>query len=260
MTNVVEIVLLLVIIGLLLRGSKFSFSMGKAAAHKVILDSSGLIDGRILELVRANFLSDQLILPQFILNELQLLADGQDTYKRERARFGLDVAHELQNISETAVVISRTRLSEIHTTDDKLVALSKKQHARLYTTDYNLAKVAAIESIQVVNVNELAQQLRPVSLPGEKVSVKVLQKGSSPDQGVGYLEDGTMIVIDGGAKAVGKLVEVSVDRMHQTLAGKMVFAHLSLLPRARDQSRNRRAATLPESAAHKLQQRLQNRR
>jgi len=198
--------------------------------HKVILDSCALIDGRIVDMVHAGFIADELVIPQFIINELQMLADGQDSHKRERARFGLDIAQELQDDSSIVVTIDRTAFPSVSATDDKLISLSKKLKARLYTTDYNLGKVAGLESVKVLNINELAQSLRPVSLPGEAIDVKIIQKGSSSQQGVGYMEDGTMIVVDGAAKHIGGKVEVIVDRMHQTVAGKMVFGHMVKSP------------------------------
>jgi len=191
--------------------------------RKIILDSCALIDGRIVDLVRTGFVSDELVIPKFILRELQLLADGKDPHKRERARFGLEIAAELQEYSWANVSIDESNVPGA--TDDKLVRLAKKRGAVLCTTDYNLNKVATVESVRTLNVNELAQSLRPVTLPGETIEVKILQKGSNGDQGVGYLEDGTMIVVDGAAKSVGASVQVVVDRMHQTVAGKMVFAH-----------------------------------
>lgn len=194
--------------------------------RKIILDSCALIDGRIVDLVRTGFVADELIVPKFILRELQMLADGNDSHKRERARFGLEVAAELQEYSWVKVTISEQNYPDIKTTDDKLVALAKQLRGALCTTDFNLNKVASVESVKVLNVNELSQSMRPVALPGERVSIKIVQKGSSHDQGVGYLEDGTMIVVDGAAKHVGNVVEVATDRMHQTVAGKMVFAHM----------------------------------
>ncbi len=208
--------------------------------QKVILDSCALIDGRIIEIVNSGFIADQLIIPQFILNELQLLADGSDTHKRERARYGLDIAHQLQDASSVPVAIDRTVFAQASAIDDKLVLLAKKVNARLYTTDFNLGKVAAVEGIKVLNINELVQSLRPISLPGETLTIKIIQKGSNQGQGVGYLEDGTMIVVDGAARHIGRAVPVTVTRMHQTMAGKMVFGQVR---------EERRAATQADSSA-----------
>ncbi|HET8671349.1 MAG TPA: hypothetical protein VFM05_12205, partial [Candidatus Saccharimonadales bacterium] len=146
--------------------------------RKIILDSCALIDGRIVEIVNNKFIADDLVIPQFVLNELQLLADGNDSHKRERARFGLDIAHQLQDSAPTKVTIDRTIFPQTPSTDDKLVLLAKKLKSQLYTTDYNLGKVAAVEGVMVLNVNELSQSLRPIALPGETLKIKIIQKGS----------------------------------------------------------------------------------
>lgn len=193
---------------------------------KIILDSCALIDGRIVPIANSGFTAEELIIPQFILSELQMLADGNDSHKRERARYGLDVANQLQDAAPVKVTIDRTVFEGAPAIDDKLILLAKKLKAQLYTTDYNLGKVAAVEGVKVLNVNELAQNLRPITLPGETLKIKIIQKGSNHGQGVGYLDDGTMIVVDGAARHVGKLVPVTVTRMHQTVAGKMVFGQV----------------------------------
>ncbi len=230
--------------------------MGKR--RRIILDSCALIDGRVVEIVRTGFVADELVIPQFIINELQLLADGNDSHKRERARFGLDIAHELQDASFGAkVVIDRTTFEGVPATDDKLIQLAKKLEAFLYTTDYNLAKVASIEAVGVLNVNELAQGLRPVALPGEALFIKIVQKGSNANQGVGYLDDGTMIVVEGGARHAGKHpVEVVVTRMHQTVAGKMVFGQVKEEPRRQNtqHTAQNRHATQAQPAQQQAQQ------
>lgn len=224
----VQILLLIIIIALLVGGrSGYLNKILGRNRRKLILDSCGLIDGRIAEIVRTGFMVDELVIPQFILNELQMLADGNDAHKRERARYGLDIANELRDSAPMKVTIDRTVFAEIHNTDDKLIALAKKlSGGELYTTDFNLGKVASIEGVAVRNVNELSQSLRPIALPGEALDIKIIQKGSNRGQGVGYLEDGTMIVIEGGERYVGHSVPVTVTRMHQTVAGKMVFGQV----------------------------------
>ncbi|HUD08031.1 MAG TPA: TRAM domain-containing protein [Candidatus Saccharimonadales bacterium] len=226
---IIEIILLIIIIWLILKDQPGKTNKLNGhflnSKHKILLDSCALIDGRIVNVVQAGFLQGELIVPQFILNELQLLADGQDSHKRERARFGLDVIHELQTTKQVTLSIDRNSFPAVSATDDKLISAAKKLGASLYTTDYNLSKVAIAENITVLNINELAQQLRPVNLPGEQIEIKIIQKGSNQDQGVGYLEDGTMIVVDGAARYIGQQMIVHVDRMHQTVAGKMAFAH-----------------------------------
>jgi len=250
--EIIQFILLLVIAGVLL-----SMKSGKnlnlfSKPHRVILDSCALIDGRIAEIVRTGFVHSELVIPQFILSELQLLADGHDSHKRERARYGLDIAHELQDSAPTKVVIDRTLLPGVDTNDDKLVALAKKLGAQLYTTDYNLSKVAAVEGVVVLNVNELSHSLRPITLPGEVLNIKIIQKGSNREQGVGYLDDGTMIVIEGGARYVGREVPVSVTRMHQTVAGKMVFGQVKELR----QTAPRSVKPAPNTPRNKLGVRL----
>ncbi|HSX33995.1 MAG TPA: TRAM domain-containing protein [Candidatus Saccharimonadales bacterium] len=226
MLAVLDFLLLIIILAVLVGQKRTSGLRLFAREHRLILDSCALIDGRIAEIVRAGFVVSELVIPQFILNELQLLADGNDSHKRERARYGLDIAHELQDSAPMKVSIDRSVFPEAQANDDKLVLLAKKLHAQLYTTDYNLGKVAAVEGVRVLNVNELAQALRPVTLPGETLDIKIIQKGSNRDQGVGYLDDGTMIVIESGARFVGRVVPVVVTRMHQTVAGKMVFGQV----------------------------------
>lgn len=226
MADFIQIVLLVFVAWFLVSQKTGSMASLFTKQRKIILDSCALIDGRVVEIVSNGFVADELVIPQFILNELQLLADGNDSHKRERARFGLDIAHQLQDTAPTKVTIDRSVFPEAAATDDKLVLLAKKLHGQLYTTDYNLGKVAAVEGVTVLNVNELAQSLRPITLPGETLQIKIIQKGSNRDQGVGYLEDGTMIVVDGGARQVGKTVPVVVTRMHQTVAGKMVFGQV----------------------------------
>ena len=204
-----------------------SVQANKYKNSQLVMDSSGLIDGRIIELAKSGFIQYDINVPEFILNELQLISDGHDAHKRERGRFGLDVIAELQKISRVKVNIDRTKFDDIKPTDDKLIALTKKLSGTLYTTDFNLGKVAEVEKVKVLNINELAQHLRPIALPGENILVKIIQKGSGKAQGIGYLDDGTMIVVDGAQKFIGKKIQVKVDRMHQSVAGKMVFAKLA---------------------------------
>lgn len=226
MKDYLQIALLLVIIGLLVAKKNPKTAKPAKTAQQTILDTCALIDGRIIELTNNGFITGTIVIPQFILGELQHLADGSDAHKRERARFGLEVVQQLQAGKQLEVLVDTTEFADIKEVDDKLVALAQKLNARLYTTDYNLNKVADIKGVTVLNVNELAQQLRPVALPGETNSVKIVQKGSNKNQGVGYLEDGTMVVVDGAARSIGKTVSIEVTRIHQTVAGKMIFAEL----------------------------------
>lgn len=196
------------------------------ASHAIILDTCALIDGRIIAIAKAGFAPSKLIIPQFVIAELQFLADRGDSQKRERARFGLDVIRDLQDLRRVSVVIAREQFKNIKEVDDKLIALAKQYGAKLYTTDYNLNKVAQIEGVTVLNVNELAQALRPPRLPGEQVEIKITQLGQDRTQGVGYLEDGTMVVVEKAGKLVGQRIRVEFSRILQTQAGKMMFAVL----------------------------------
>lgn len=224
MIDIIIILLLLVIIGLLVAKAKPAVLKQKSiATQAVILDSCALIDGRVVDLAKIGFLPKQIIVPQFIVKELQYLADGKDSHKRERARFGLQIVQQLQAENSLSVTID-SEDPDKSTTDEKLVALAKIRSAELFTSDYNLNQVATIEGVTVLNVNELAHAIRPVALPGETVHVTILQSGTNRDQGVGYLDDGTMVVVDGAIKDIGKSIQVTINKSHQTVAGKMLFA------------------------------------
>jgi uncharacterized protein YacL len=192
--------------------------------NQVVIDTSGLIDGRLVDIVQSGFVPQRIIVPQFVVAELQLLADQGDSFKRERARYGLEVVRRLQDLRQTDVVIRPGMARGIKEVDDKLVALAKKLGAMLYTTDFNLNQVAQIEGVRVLNVNELAQALRAMHLPGEKTEIKITSVGQDRTQGVGYLEDGTMVVVEHAGNKVGQKVYVEFSRMLQTQAGKMMFA------------------------------------
>lgn len=194
--------------------------------NQMVIDTSGLIDGRLVDIVQSGFVPQRIIIPQFVVAELQLLADQGDSFKRERARFGLDVVRRLQDMRQTDVIIRPGMARGIKEVDDKLVALAKRTGAMLYTTDFNLNKVAEIEGVRVLNVNELAQALRGMHLPGEKSEIKITQVGQDRSQGVGYLEDGTMVVVEKAGNKIGQKVPVEFSRMLQTQAGKMMFATL----------------------------------
>jgi uncharacterized protein YacL len=224
--NLLNTGLIVIILILLLTKVTFNKKFKSRSKRRVILDSCALIDGRIVYLCKAGFIPDELIIPEFIVHELQMLADGSDSQKRSRARYGLDIVTELKNIENCNVVISKLFSKDKSKTDDKLLMLAKKLNAPIYTTDYNLNKVAEIHEISVLNVNELAQQLRPELLPGENMTIKLVQKGSNQSQAVGYLEDGTMVVVNNASKLIGKTVQVEISRSLQTSAGRMFFAEI----------------------------------
>lgn len=190
----------------------------------IFVDTSVLIDGRITAVARSGFIGDTLIIPRSVIGELQFLADNADHDKRSRARFGLDVVSELQNIPQVRVEILQDGSKASEGVDERLLKLAKKYHGAVCTIDYNLNKVAVVEDITVLNVNELAQQLRMAYLPGERLLLELVQKGQDSHQAVGYLPDGTMVVVEHAAKDIGKTIEVECIRSLQTAAGKMLFA------------------------------------
>lgn len=222
--------------------------------NQMVVDTSGLIDGRIVDIVGSGFVPQQLIIPQFVVAELQFLADQGDAYKRERARYGLDVIRRLQDMRQTNVVIRPGMAKGLKEVDDKLVALAKKTGAMLYTTDFNLNQVAQIEGVRVLNVNELAQGLRAMHLPGERAEIKITQVGQDRTQGVGYLEDGTMVVVEQGAKKINQQVNVEFTRMLQTQAGKMMFATLQAAHRHHEKAKAERGVQLHQHQKQKLKQ------
>lgn len=188
-----------------------------------ILDTSVIIDGRIADISNTDFIEGSLIVPQFILKELQLVADSPDGIKRQRGRRGLDVLAQLQKSSQVSVVISEVDFPEIKDVDTKLIELAKHLDAKIITNDFNLNKVAQLQGIPVLNINELANALKPVVLPGETIKVFILKEGKEKDQGVAYLDDGTMVVVDNSRKLIGQTVDVTVTSVLQTTVGKMIF-------------------------------------
>ncbi len=190
---------------------------------EIIVDTSVLIDGRIEEIVRTGFIMGKLIVPRFVLQELQAIADQADPLKRTRGRRGLDVLSAIQKIATVKLEISDDLLDSHELVDAKLVQLGKQRPAKVLTVDYNLNRVAQIQGVEVLNINELATSLRPQLIPGETVPVQVIQKGKEKGQGIGYLPDGTMIVVENGAKYVGETLECEVVRIFQSVTGKMIF-------------------------------------
>lgn len=193
-----------------------------------VLDTSVIIDGRILDVAATGFLEGPLVLPRFVLSELQAVADSSDPVRRTRGRRGLDVVNDLQKISGLVLEIREVSLKALgrEVVDEALVVLAKNLKGKVLTTDYNLNKIAQIDGVSVLNVNDLANALKPMLLPGEAVSVDILREGKEPHQGVGYLDDGTMIVVEEGERHIGRRVEVVVTSMLQTSAGRMVFGRL----------------------------------
>ena len=189
-----------------------------------ILDTSVIIDGRITDLCDTGFIEGTLVIPQFVLKELQFVADSADALKRQRGRRGLDVLNHLQNSSQISVVIWEMDFPEIKDVDSKLIELGRQLDAKIVTNDVNLNKVAKLRGIAVLNINELANAIKSVLLPGETISVKVIQEGKELGQGVGYLDDGTMIVVEEGRPYIGQTIPVLVKKVLQKTEGRLVFA------------------------------------
>lgn len=196
---------------------------GQAAVAK-ILDTSVIIDGRIFDICKTGFVEGPLIIPSFVLNELRHIADSSDALKRNRGRRGLDVLNQIQKELDIEVEIYEGDFNEIAEVDAKLLKLGQQFNAKVITNDYNLNKVAEFQGVEVLNINELANAVKPVVLPGEEMVVQVVKDGKETGQGIAYLDDGTMIVVDGGKKYVGETIEVLVTSVLQTAAGRMIFA------------------------------------
>lgn len=190
----------------------------------IFVDTSVLIDGRIMAVAESGFIGDTLAIPRSVIGELQFLADNADPDKRARARHGLDIARELQQLNNVDVVLFQDGSKAEEGVDERLLNLAKKHNGAICTIDYNLNKVAAVEGIAVCNVNELAKNLRMAYLPGEKLNLELVQKGQDSHQAVGYLPDGTMVVVEQASSQIGQTVEVEFIRSLQTAAGKMMFA------------------------------------
>ncbi|MFW6268988.1 MAG: PIN/TRAM domain-containing protein [Bacillota bacterium] len=189
-----------------------------------ILDTSVIIDGRILDICKTGFIDGSLVIPEFILEELRHIADSSDVLKRNRGRRGLDILKKMQSENSIKVEIINQDFEEIPEVDSKLVKLAKIMDAEVITNDYNLNKVAELQGVKVLNINELANAVKPVVLPGEEMEVKIIKEGKEDEQGVGYLDDGTMIVVDDGIKYMGEKISVLVTSILQTAAGRMIFA------------------------------------
>jgi len=192
----------------------------------VILDTSVIIDGRIADIANTRFLEGKFVVPRFVLKELQQVADSSDSLKRARGRRGMDILGKLQKNKNIDVKIHNEDFQEIQEVDAKIVKLARVLGAKVFTNDYNLNKIAEIQGVKVLNVNELANALRPVVLPGEGMDVRLIKEGKEYNQGVGYLEDGTMVVVDNGRRSIGQSVRIIVGSVLQTAAGRMIFGKL----------------------------------
>lgn len=197
----------------------------------VLLDTSVIIDGRIADILQIKFVEGRVVIPRFILRELQQIADSQDSLKRNRGRRGLDILNKIQKDSALNVKIQEDDFPEIKDVDAKLVKLAQLLGAKVVTNDFNLNKIAELQGVTVLNINELANALRPVVLPGETMEVRVSKEGKEYNQGVGYLDDGTMVVVDNTRHLIGQVIKVTITSVLQTSAGRMIFAKLEEGPR-----------------------------
>lgn len=211
-------------------------SKDKKGAHRSgdskILDTSVIIDGRIADIVKTGFLDGSLVIPTFVLEELQHIADSSDVLKRNRGRRGLDILNRIQKELNIKVNIMEIDYDDIQEVDSKLIKLAKQTHGKVVTNDFNLNKVCELQGVDVLNINDLANAVKPVVLPGEEIVVQVIKDGKEYGQGIGYLDDGTMIVVEGGKEFIGTRLEVMVTSVLQTSAGRMIFAKPKLLEKA----------------------------
>ena len=189
----------------------------------MILDTSVIIDGRIFDISLTKFLEGRFLIPRFVLKELQQVADSSDALKRNRGRRGLEILNKLKKASAVAIKIHDEDFPEINGVDEKLVKLAKVLDAKVITNDFNLNKVAELQGVTILNINDLANALRPVVLPGETMEIKLIKEGKEPSQGIGYLDDGTMVVVDNAKKMIGQSIHVTVTSVLQTSAGRMIF-------------------------------------
>jgi uncharacterized protein YacL len=193
-------------------------------SSKVILDTSAIIDGRIADIGQTGFVMGPMLIPRFVLNELQHIADSPDSLRRNRGRRGLDMLNKLQKESLAPIQIVDTDDNGTSDVDGRLVKMAKQLNCAIITNDFNLNRVAALQGVQVLNINELANAVKPVVLPGEEMVVRVIQEGKELGQGVGYLDDGTMVVVEGGRRYMNNELPIIVSRVLQTVAGRMIFA------------------------------------
>ena len=198
-----------------------------AGGSATLVDTSAIIDGRIADIVRTGFLGGELVVPEFVLKELQQVADSPDSSKRQRGRRGLDMLNRLQNNSSLDIQIVETDFPSVREVDLKLIELGKQLDAVIVTNDFNLNKVSQLRGVTVLNINELANALKPVVLPGETMRVFILKEGKEYNQGVAYLDDGTMVVVDNARRLIGKNADIAVTSVLQTTAGKMIFGRLA---------------------------------
>lgn len=193
-------------------------------AQRILVDTSSIIDGRIYDIARTGFMPGRLLIPRFVLNELQYVSDSADNLRRQRGRRGMEVLSELQKDPAIPVTITDIDVEGVREVDERLVVLARQLSCPILTNDYNLNRVAELQGVSVLNVNELANAVKSILLPGESLKMRIIQEGKEYGQGVGYMEDGTMVVVEGGHEFIGKTISIVVTKVLQTAAGRMIFA------------------------------------
>jgi len=214
-----------------LLGTLRPLKSGTTRRDVVLLDTSVIIDGRIADISKTGFISGTMVVPRFVLDELQHIADSADALRRNRGRRGLDILNKLQKDPTTALEISDLDAPQVHGVDSKLVKLARELECPVITNDYNLNRVAELRGVTVLNINELANAVKAIVLPGETVQIKIIQEGKEPGQGVGYFDDGTMVVVEDARRLIHSTINVVVTRVLQTVAGRMIFARPEERPR-----------------------------
>jgi uncharacterized protein YacL len=197
---------------------------GQQDPRRILVDTSAIIDGRIADIARTGFIPGKLFIPRFVLNELQYVSDSADNLRRQRGRRGMEVLAELQKDPAIPVAFTDIDVEGVREVDDRLVVLARQLSCPILTNDYNLNRVAELQGVSVLNINELANAVKAILLPGENLEMKIIQEGKEYGQGVGYMEDGTMVVVENGQKFIGKTINISVTKVLQTAAGRMIFA------------------------------------
>jgi len=197
---------------------------GLQDSQKILVDTSAIIDGRIADIARTGFIQGRLLIPRFVLNELQYVSDSADNLRRQRGRRGMEVLSELQKDESIPVTISDIDVEGVREVDERLIVLARQLSCPILTNDYNLNRVAELQGVSILNINELANAVKAILLPGETLEMKIIQEGKEFGQGVGYMEDGTMVVVENGKMYIGKSVRITVTKVLQTAAGRMIFA------------------------------------
>lgn len=205
-------------------GGASASAWGQSSARTILLDTSVIIDGRVSDIAKTGFLPGTLLIPRFVLNELQYIADSADGLRRARGRRGMEVLSELQKVAAVTVRISDIDVDGVREVDDKLVILARQMKCPILTNDYNLNRVAELQGVTILNINELTNAVKSVVLPGETMGIQIIQEGKEMNQGVGYMDDGTMVVVENGNKYIGHTKPVTVTKVLQTAAGRMIFA------------------------------------